>query len=268
MCGPRDDRGDAHVAREARRRRGRRYGDAGLAAAAAAAADDLPLPPPPLPTPAMADVERRAGGRRPVPTPVPLLSAADESWRSRDWASPADSSSPPLACGERAEPGFDGGPGVLLAGGATMEMCDDEAAVDDECERCLMVRSDGLRRRSWLLVARWPGVWLRGSGGALSWPSFLSSSSGGGGRESAGGLESVGLRSVARRESGGRASAVGDTAWIFCDRTTLVLSDGRALSADLLPWSAIASWHAHEAGNGGETRAMDTAARGLGREAG
>ncbi len=40
--------------------------------------------------------------------------------------------------------------------------------VAEDCDRWRMVSSVGLRRRSWLLEARWPGVWLRGIWGVRS----------------------------------------------------------------------------------------------------
>ncbi len=112
----------------------------------------------------------------------------------------------------------------------------DTDAAEDECERWRMERSEGLRRRSWLLVARWPGVWLRGSGGALSWTSPSSSPS-------------------SAETASGRGS-VGDVAWIFCDRTTLVFG----LPLVLLLGSAILSEHApaeKEGAGSAERRAVD-----------
>ena len=75
------------------------------------------------------------------------------------------------------------GPGVLLDGeragwkdkvGGLMALAErEEESLDgrgaaEDCDRWRMVNSDGLRRRSWLLDARWPGVWLRGIWGVRS----------------------------------------------------------------------------------------------------
>lgn len=98
-------------------------------------------------------------------------------------------------------------------------------------ERCRIESSEGFRRRSWLLEARWPGVWDRGIGGVRSCASLVSS-------ESAAG-------------AGGRAST-GDVegAAILCDRTTLSFwGEDRARSRAGAPWAGpgpplAAAWSA------------------------
>ena len=95
----------------------------------------------------MADVERRAVGRRPEPLPLP--SAADESCLSRVCVSGADS---PFV--DRAECGPGDGPGVLLLSGGTITCGWEVEGEAADCDRWRMDRSEGFRRRSWLLVAR------------------------------------------------------------------------------------------------------------------
>jgi hypothetical protein len=61
-----------------------------------------------------------------------------------------------------------------------------------------MESSEGFRRRSWLLEARWPGVWDRGIGGVRSCASLLMSSGSvvgsGGGRVSMGEVDGAAIR--------------------------------------------------------------------------
>lgn len=167
--------------------------------------------------PAMADVERRPGGLRPLPLPLP--SAAEESCLSRSEICALLCS--PLKRCVLTDAEAESGPGVLLVTGGTMEMLDaDEGLAAEEWERCRMVRSAGFRLRSWLLEARWPGVWLRIMGGARSWDSLSSSSS-----------SSRGVGKV-------RAS-VGDASWMRWERTTLDLRGERGLSPDRLAESAM-----------------------------
>lgn len=59
------------------------------------------------------------------------------------------------------------GAGVLLTCGTEKEDCPlregELVTAAEDCDRCLIESSDGLRRRSWLLEERWPGVRLRGT---------------------------------------------------------------------------------------------------------
>lgn len=135
----------------------------------------------------------------------------------------------------------------VLAEGMEKEACEAESEADagaeptvaDDCERWRIESSEGLRRRSWLLDARWPGVCERGIGGARSCDSVLSSKS--------------------SDDCGGRAS-VGDVAGaILCDRTTFDLCGdcgalSRAAPPPTLPtpspplaaaWSAIVGSYDH-----------------------
>ena len=187
---------------------------AALACRDATAVDDTAADEPPG-FATMADVDRSAVGRRPDPLPLP--SAAEESCLSLVCVSDADS---PFV--ERADCGPGDGPGVLLLNGGA-GMCGREVEGEAaDCDRWRMDSSDGLRRRSWLLVERWPGVWLRGRVAALSLASFSSSSVAGG------------------------FCSTGDTGRILWARMILVLTGERGLSPDLLDWSAIVPWHAHE----------------------
>lgn len=110
---------------------------------------------------AMADVDRRAGGRAPP---------ADASSLDSGLPSPLCS---PFSLGlftleDEAAAAF-----LILTGGGPLEEAfgveaEDTAAAD--WARCLIESSDveGLRLDTWLLEERWPGVWLRGTGGARS----------------------------------------------------------------------------------------------------
>jgi hypothetical protein len=143
---------------------------------------------------AMAEVERKLTGRR---EEVPVLLPAEESclsrrtcwawdcaceasWCSLTWVTMGD-------FGVVVEGKAGDGPGPLVdgdlpageaakveVGGLAMLAAAMDAAllagngVAEDCDRWRIVSSEGLRRRSWLLDARWPGVWLRGIGGARS----------------------------------------------------------------------------------------------------
>lgn len=102
---------------------------------------------------AIADVERRAVGRR----------AAFSSLDTGRWRYPSAAESP----FSRAEVfrRLTGGPFGEWFGAEEGEMI----AVE-EIARVLVASSDveGFRLEVWLLVARWPGVWLRGTGGIVS----------------------------------------------------------------------------------------------------
>lgn len=106
--------------------------------------------------PAMADVDRRAGGRAPP---------ADAS--SLDSGLPSGLCSPfsrgLFAAGDEAVAAF-----LMLTGGGFGAGAEGAAAAD--WALCLIERSEveGLRLDTWLLEERWPGVWLRGTGGARS----------------------------------------------------------------------------------------------------
>ena len=120
---------------------------------------------------AIAEVERIAFGRFPPPPapPLPVPLPTDES-RSRNADSPP--LSPPLFALRGAEAGS-AGPGVDFAeDGSEKETWEAErfavVVAPELWERCRMVSSDGLRRRSWDLTERCPGVWLRGMGVARS----------------------------------------------------------------------------------------------------
>lgn len=100
---------------------------------------------------AMADVERKAAGRRPE------FSSLD----SGRWRCPSAAESP----FSRAE--------VFrrLTGGPFGERVGAEGGeATEEAALCLIARSevDVFRLEVWLLEARWPGVWLRGIGGIVS----------------------------------------------------------------------------------------------------
>lgn len=122
---------------------------------------------------AMAEVERRAVGRWLLRPGAPLELPAEESCLSRRcWEEEeAETSllSLFLVAGEVSlgVVGCDGpppGPGVLLSCGTAKDgwLADGLVTATEDCDRCRMDSSDGLRRRSWLLDERWPGVWLRG----------------------------------------------------------------------------------------------------------
>lgn len=181
---------------------------------------------------AMAEVERKLVGRR---DEGPVLLPAEESCLSRRccWTGAWEASWWSLMWGDFgvvADEKAGDGPGVLVDGDrAEGDAAKDEVAcwlalaereaellpgpgTAEDCERWRMVSSDGLRRRSWLLDARWPGVWLRGIWGVRS------------------------LASSAYDEED--CASVGEVAVeIFCDRTTLFLT-GECGVLDLL--SAIA----------------------------
>jgi hypothetical protein len=194
---------------------------------------------------AMADVDRRAVGLRPallLPLPVSLPLPAEESCRSRVM-SPLIDRSPfsAVLLGCRAEVGV----GVLELVVAK-EACEadsweaDSAAeagaeptAAEDCERWRMESSEGLRRRSWDLLERWPGVCDRGIGGARSRASLASS----------------------KRSAEDRVST-GDWAdgAIRCERTTFDFDgdDGARSRPDIpgppplaLAWSAIVGSYDH-----------------------
>lgn len=93
---------------------------------------------------------------------------------------------------------FEGMLPLLYMGGSFVDLGDVvDSLCDSDWDRCRGDTSAAFFRRSWLLVDRWPGVWLRGS--------------------SFGGSESSGI-------SCGRPS-VGDICMIWCGRTFFVLAD-------------------------------------------
>lgn len=195
---------------------------------------------------AMAEVERRLVGRR--PWPGPLVLSVEESCLSRRWLEASWWWSPLLAAavglGVCAEEKEGEGPGVRTDG--DMEKVAEEGwllapAVEREAEMLTgptpaaedwdlwrMDSSEGLRRRSWLLEERWPGVWLRGICGARSRASSASA--------------------PVWYEEDGRGSVGEVTLAIFCERMTLFLS-GEWGVLDL-PLSAIVRWD-HDGGSGG-----------------
>lgn len=111
--------------------------------------------------PAMADVDRRAGGRAPL---------ADAS--SLDSGLPSALCSPfsrgLVTVEDEAAAAFR----MLTGGGPPEEVfgAEAEGAAAADWALCLIERSEveGLRLDTWLLEERWPGVWLRGTGGARS----------------------------------------------------------------------------------------------------
>lgn len=112
--------------------------------------------------PAMADVDRRAAGRAPLAVASSLdsgLPSALCSPFSRGLFTAED---------EAAAAAF-----RMLTGGGPLEEAFGAAAFGAaaaDWALCLMERSEveGLRLDTWLLEERWPGVWLRGTGGARS----------------------------------------------------------------------------------------------------
>lgn len=112
--------------------------------------------------PAMADVDRRAAGRAPL---------ADAS--SLDSGLPSALCSPFSRGLFTAEDEAAAAAFRMLTGGAPLEEAfgaEAEGAAAADWALCLMERSEveGLRLDTWLLEERWPGVWLRGTGGARS----------------------------------------------------------------------------------------------------
>lgn len=126
------------------------------------------------------------------------------------------------------------------------------ASEPDDWDRWRMDSSDGLRRRSWLLEARWPGVWLRCIGGtgpivppvalALEALAVLAARSRSSRRLR---LSSLPLDLVAAAFPGkaGWSGSMGDTtSVIFCDRTTLERWGERGVWR---PGSAMAGYSSH-----------------------
>lgn len=111
--------------------------------------------------PAMADVDRRAAGRAPP---------ADAS--SLDSGLPSALCSPFSRGLLTAEDEAAAALRMLTGGGALEEVfgAEAEGAAAADWALCLIERSEveGLRLDTWLLEERWPGVWLRGTGGARS----------------------------------------------------------------------------------------------------
>lgn len=100
--------------------------------------------------------------------------------------------------------------GVVAEGAGVLEEATEEAecACGLDWDRCRMESSEGFLRWSRLLDARWPGVWLRGTG--------------------AGGSEA----SESSDSSDSSLGAVGDVAAIiFCERTTRDLRGDRGAAS-------------------------------------
>lgn len=108
-----------------------------------------------------------------------------------------------------------------------------------------MASSEGLRRRSWLLDERWPGVCERGIGGARSWACARWWV----------GISLVSNSGVEGRWGVGARASVGElTLDIFWERMIFVLCGDcsvSSLSRPIIPaeaalaWSAIVGWSYH-----------------------
>lgn len=122
----------------------------------------------------------------------------------------------------------------MLTGGAFGAEAEGAAAAAADWALCLIERSEveGLRLDTWLLEERWPGVWLRGTGGARSgadgswWLSYRGRGVGTSARSEEGEDEGEGPEAAAEE--------------IFWERTIFDLRGDVCLSSlGLAGWSAM-----------------------------